>query len=146
MTQQGDVKLYQTTDNGEINVENGTVEMSSGLETAAYLSLFGGNEEDDGREGNPLSWWGNLGEDSENQYRSRTQHLLRSIPAVPANLRRIEDAAKGDLEWFISSKAASSVTVTATMPGLNKVTLTVDIDAVGDPASFEFTENWKEAT
>ena len=50
MTQQGDVLLFQTVDDGEINIENGVVEMSGGLETAAYLSLYGGNEDDDGRE------------------------------------------------------------------------------------------------
>jgi phage gp46-like protein len=142
MTQQGDVALRHTPDGGEINVENGTVEMSGGLETAAYLSLFGGNEDDDGRDKSPLAWWGNVGEEVDKQHRSRTQYLLRSIPAIPANLRRIEDAAKSDLDWFISSKAASSVTVVATMPALNTVKLTVRIYAEGDPARFDFTENW----
>jgi len=60
MSQQGDVKLFQTTDDGDIYVVNGIVEMSGGLETSAYLSLFGGNEDDDGSDGSPFSWWANL--------------------------------------------------------------------------------------
>ena len=47
--QQGDVLLFQTIDDGNVEVINGIITMSGGLDTAAYLSLFGGNEEDDGR-------------------------------------------------------------------------------------------------
>ena len=143
MAQQGDVLLYQTNDDGDINVDGGIVAMSGGLETAAYLSLFGGNEQDDGRKDNPLQWWGNLGEEPERQYRSETQYLLRSVPAIPANLRRIEEAAVRDLGWFVSSGAATSVSAAANMPGLNKVRLVVTIEANGQPAVIEFIENWK---
>jgi phage gp46-like protein len=142
--QQGDVLLFQTDDDGEINVENGVVEMSGGLETAAYLSLFGGNEDDDGRDNNALTWWGNLDEvDPVRQYRSETQHLLQSIPATSGNLRRIEDAASRDLAWFTEQNVASSVTVEVSIPGINRVKITVNIEAVGEESSFEFVENWK---
>ena len=101
--QQGDVKLFQTDNEGDITVRDGVVEMGGGLETAAYLSLFGGNEDDDGLADNPKTWWGNLDEiDPAKQYRSETQNLLRGIPATSGNLRRIEDAASRDLAWFIS--------------------------------------------
>lgn len=144
--QQGDVKLFQTDDDGDITVENGLVEMSGGLETAAYISLFGGNEDDDGRGDNPLTWWGNLDEiDPVRQYRSETQHLLQAIPATTGNLRRIEDAAARDLAWFLAQGIASAVTVAATIPGVNRIKLTVDIEALGEESSFEFVENWKAA-
>lgn len=140
----GDVLLYQTNDNGDIIVEGGVVALSGGLETAAYLSLFGGNEQDDGRADNPLQYWGNLNEtEAEKQYRSETQYLLRSIPAIPANLRRLEDAAERDLAWLISVKAATSVSVSASMPGRNQVRLAVTINAEGDPTNLEYVENWK---
>jgi hypothetical protein len=48
MSQEGDVHLFQTVNDGDICVVGGLVEMSSGLDTAAYISLFGGNEQDDG--------------------------------------------------------------------------------------------------
>lgn len=142
--QQGDVKLFQTDDEGDITVRDGVVEMGGGLETAAYLSLFGGNEDDDGLTDNPKTWWGNLGEiDPVRQYRSETQNLLRGIPATSGNLRRIEDAASRDLAWFISERVASSISVSASIPGVNRVKITVDIEADGIESRFEFVENWK---
>ena len=142
--QQGDVSLQQTNDDGEITVVNGVVTMSGGLETAAYLSLFGGNEDDDGSRGNRKTWWGNLLEiTSEKKYVSETQHLLQSIPATSSNLRKIEDAAKKDLNWFLSSNIASSVVVFASIPGANRVSLSVTINALGEETEFNFTENWK---
>ena len=142
--QQGDVLLYHTGDGGEITVSAGLVEMTGGFETAAYLSLFGGNEDDDGRQGNPETWWGNLDEvDPDLKYVSETQNLLRSLPATTSNLRRIEEAAKRDLQWLLSKRAASSVTVSASMPGLNRITLTITIRADGEESQFEFTENWR---
>lgn len=137
--QEGDVKLFQTDDDGNITVENGLVEMSGGLETAAYLSLFGGNEDDDGRDNNPANWWANLDEvDPTREYHSETQNLLQALPATTGNLRRIEDAAGRDLAWFVDSGVASSVGVSASIPGINRIKLTIDIEAV----SFEFVENW----
>lgn len=142
--QEGDVKLFQTDDDGDITVENGLVEMSGGLETAAYLSLFGGNEDDDGRADNPANWWGNIDEvDPAREYHSETQNLLQALPATTGNLRRIEDAAGRDLAWFVDSGVASSVSVSASMPGVNRIKLTIDIEAVGQESSFEFVENWK---
>lgn len=136
-----DVKLYQTTDDGDISVSGGIVELSGGLETAAYLSLFGGNEDDDGRPDNPRTWWGNLDEiDPARRYRSETQHLLKSIPATSGNLRRIEDAAKKDLAWLLSSKAAVSLSVAASIPGKNKIKIVVN---TGGDETLEYIENWK---
>jgi len=147
MEQQGDILITQITDGGNINIADGLVEMSPGLETAAYLSLFGGNEDDDGRKGSPLTWWGNLDEpDADRRYVSETQNLLQSVPLTSSNLRRIEEAAKRDLAWFVSAGVASKVAVVATAPGLNRVDLSVTIEAFGEESRFEFSENWKTAT
>ena len=144
--QQGDVSLFQTTDDGEITVVNGIVSMSSGLETAAYLSLFGGNEDDDGRATNPLNWWGNIGENQPSMhYHSETQFLLTGLPATTGNLRRIEDAVNRDLAWFLTQKVASSITVVVTIPEVNRVKIVVSIEANGLESNFEFVENWKAA-
>lgn len=139
-TQQGDVLLYQTDNDGDIIVEGGLVLMASGLETSAYLSLFGGQEQDDGRDENSQNWWGNIGEEPDKQYRSETQYLLRSLPAVPANLRALEDAAGRDLAWMVSTGAATSVVVEASMPALNRVTIVV---AINGDTTLEFVENWR---
>jgi len=142
--QEGDVRLRHTIDGGEISVSAGITEMTGGFETSVYLSLFGGNEEDDGRPDNPKTWWGNLGvTDPAERYVSRLQNLLRALPAIPANLRRLEDAAKADLQWLLDTGAASTVEVSASMPGLNRVDITVGIYAEGEESEFTYSENWK---
>lgn len=141
MTQQGDVDLFQTNDGGNILVENGLVQMSGGLATAAYLSLFGGNEEDDGLDGNVFTYWANrLETDPIRMYRSETQFLLRSLPATSANLLAVEAAAQRDLAWFVTVRAAREIRVVASIPALNRLRILIDID--GD-TTLEFTENWE---
>lgn len=137
--QQGDVYLFHTPDGGEIDVEQGVTEMRGSLETSAYLSLFGGNYDDPGEADTTRTWWGNIGEPPANQYRSRFAYLLGSIPAIPANLRRLEDAARRDLAWLISSGAATDIDVSITMPALNRIRVIIDIDG---NQTLEFVEVW----
>ena len=142
-TQQGDVLLFQTLNDGDISVTGGIVQMSGGLETAAFISLFGGNDADDGRPNNEFTYWGNRDEvDSNFKYVSETQNLLASIPATSSNLRRVEEAALRDLQWFIDVGAASSVDVEASIPSINRVKLVINIEAEGEESQFEFSENW----
>ena len=148
--QQGDVLLQQTEDGGEITFAQGLVEMIGGLETSVYLSLFGGNEDDDGRVGNPQTWWGNIQEtDPDFRYISETQYLTKALPPSSANLRRIEDAATRDLQWLINKRVASSIIVASsvvvrvTIPRLNIMQIQVTIEANGIESNFEFVENWK---
>ncbi len=142
--QEGDVLLYQTNDNGEINLNDGQIEMNGGLETAVYNSIFGGNEDDDGSKENLLEWWGNkLETDPVRKIRSETQNLLRSIPATSSNLIRIEDAVKRDLNWFIMEKVASTVEAVASIPAANRVAISVTINASGEELEFKYLENWK---
>ena len=146
LPQHGDVLLRQTNDDGDIAIVNGVVEMTGGFETSVYLSLFGGNVDDDGRRDNPNGWWGNLLEtDSKFRYVSRTQNLLGSLPLNSANVIRIKRAAEADLEWFTREDVASSVEVAVSLPGLNRVNISGSIFAEGEEFRFSFTENWKAA-
>lgn len=142
-----DVFLFQANNHGNITVENGVIEMSSGLDTSTYLSLFGGNEDCSGRDTCPFSWWGNFSEnDKAKKYISETQFLLKTLPAITANLQRIEDAVSRDLNWFLENKIASSVVVVVTIPALNTIKINVTIEAEGVESTFEFVENWKATT
>ena len=144
MSQQGDVLLYQTNDGGEINVVNGLIEMSGGLETAVYVSLFGGNEYDDGRDKNPFTFWGNLDEiDPALKYISETQFLLKELPATTGNLNRLEQAAKRDTKWLLDKKVASFINITVTIPAINSIKISIEIEAQGLLFNFDFVENWK---
>lgn len=147
MAQQGDINLFQTDDNGEITVTGGIVDMTGGFETAAYLSLFGGNEDDNGSQDNALTWWANLNEvDPVSKYVSETQNLLQALAATSSNLLRVEEAAKRDLQWFLDKNIASSVEVEATIPGINRLQIVVTIEAVGEESQFTFVENWRAMT
>ena len=128
-----DVLLFQTIDNGEIELTDGVVGMTSSFRTAVYLSLFGGSD-----------WWGNVDETTPaRQYNATTQTLLEALPPASRNLLRIEEAAKADLAWFISEGAASSVEASASIPAVNQVKLVISIRADGQESDFEFIENWK---
>lgn len=142
--QQGDVRLFHTLDDGDIVIEDGVIEMKGGLGTAVYLSLFGGNEDDNGRPDNPATWWGNRIElDLSKRYISELQHLTQTLPLITGNLRRIEDAAIRDLQWFLTERIASVIEVVASIPDVNQVDITVNIRAEGREFTFQFTENWK---
>lgn len=135
MQQQGDVLLFQTDDDGDIFVSGGLVTMTGGLETAVYLSLFGGNE--DGSQ-----WWGNVTEtELSKKYISETQNLLLLLPITSANLLRIEDAVKRDLAWIPEGGFAKSIVVSSRIMELNTISLAITVDGV----SYEYRLPWGTA-
>jgi phage gp46-like protein len=139
-----DVRMYHTADGGEISCVNGVLELADGLFNAAYLSLFGGNEQDSGLQADDRAqWWGNFTEtEPARRYRSETQYLLRALPAIPANMRRVEEAAGRDLGWFLDSGLATLVSPLATIPALNTIKLTLNIESEGNAFEFEFLQHW----
>jgi phage gp46-like protein len=138
-----DVRLYQSDDDGEIDFVAGQLTMADGLETSAYLSLFGGNERDSGlTDGEALQWWANFEEPvAERRQRSQLQALLQQIPATPANLRRVEDAALADLAWMGDALDAT-VAVEASMPALDTVSIHVSITIGNTTYEFDFASTW----
>lgn len=130
-----DVKLFQTPDDGDINIENGVVELTRTKETAVYLSLFGGNPEDDGSEGNRQQWWGNDSVvDPDATMTSRTQNLLNGIPATSGNLKRIVDAVRADLEWLGDEVQE----VSAQLTGVKRIRIVIDLFS----ETLIFNEDW----
>jgi phage gp46-like protein len=134
----GNVRLYHTVDGGELGVVNQQIEMNGGLETAAYLSLFGGNE-------SGAEWWGNdfvTGNTSDRQV-SETQRLIYEIPATSANIRRLEDAVRRDLNWMITDGVAKSVEANVRITGVGRVEIVVVILSHDAEYKATFSENWK---
>lgn len=142
-----DVLLYNTTDGGEISYVNGLAVMDDGLYAAAYLSLFGGMEQDSGLAATESKqWWGNLGETQpERRYRSETQYLLNTLPAIPANLKRLDDAAGRDLGWMVDTSLANAISVLTTMPGLNRVRIETNIEIADQRYELVFDQRWGQA-
>ncbi len=133
-----DVLHFQTLDDGEVSIEGGIVQLTNGLETAVYLSLFGGNEADDGLPDNPHGWWGNEGEDEAKRMVSRLQNLMDSLPASAANLKRLNDAARADLAWL---GAEYELDVVSSIPALNRVEMAVSVNG----QTLTFNEEWTRA-
>lgn len=126
---QGDVLLYDTVDGGEISFSDDNLIMDdTGFETAIYLSLFGGNELDDGSESTlKYEWWGNkLEDDPKYKLTSQTQNIIHGYPATPNNLNKVKEAVKQDLAWMISEGIIDNLTITATIPNKNRLNLTVE--------------------
>ena len=120
----GDILLYSTIDGGEINITNDFFEMTGGFDTAIYLTLFGGNENHDGTESTKkFQYWGNLLDQNnpDNQLVSRTQNIIRGLPATPANLLKLEEAVKLDMKWFLNNKIIDTLNVTTSIPSKNRV-------------------------
>lgn len=142
-----DVRLYQTDDGGEVDFVAGEPTITDGLETAVYLSLFGGNAEDSGLQADERKqWWGNLVEpEAAFRYRSETQHLIEALPATTGNMRRIEDAALRDVAWLVTSGVAQSAKCAVGIPALNQVHLYLEFLINGQVVPVEFTKAWKSA-
>jgi phage gp46-like protein len=139
-----DVAIRSAPDGSEIECIAGQLTMDDGVESAVFLSLFGGNEDDSGDQGDDVkSWWGNVGESlPERQYRSETQSLLRSIPATSSNLLRIENAITNDLKWMTDTKLATLVNAEASIPALNAVKMTITIVIQQVEFVIEFSKKW----
>lgn len=137
-----DVLFYCTPDGGEIVMENGQFVLCDGKYAAVYLSLFGGNDDDSGLEGDDRKqWWGNMDEtDPAKTYRSETQYATKAAPLISANLGTFEDAAERDLAWM-KEDIADDILIEASMPELDKIDLDVEatIDAERVPFDFSVT-------
>jgi len=134
-----DVLFYATPDGGEIVMENGQFVLSDGKYAAVYLSLFGGNDDDSGLDGDALAqWWGSMDEtESSRRYRSETQYALKSAPLLSARLQGYQDAAERDLDW-LTEDIADEVAVFASMPAIDRISLDVDIVIDGERVPFDF--------
>jgi len=149
-----DVRLYHTNDGGDVDLTpDGTyVELilDTGLETAAYLSMFGGNERDPGTvfddtdpdHGHNSQWWGNLNESTTVAMRSETANLLRSLPATSSNLIKVEQAAARDLDWFLVEKVAREIEVIATMTSVNSLSIQVRFEIDKQEFVYAFASIW----
>ena len=149
-----DVRLFHTSDGADIafseDVDATEILLGNGLETAAYLSLFGGNERhpgltyDSGANEQPhsLQWWGNHGEPEARKQSSETQYLIRSLPPSSGNLVRLEDAVLNDLQWFEDEKIVSELQATATLVTATRVSISVQLIVDTEAFDFSFETEW----
>lgn len=141
--QNGDVKLIITKEGFDIDLKNNFIEMTSGFESAIFLSIFGGNEEDDYSEATKeKQFWGNRLDG--NQYRSRTLKFINGSYANAQNLQLLEKNILLDLNWFIEENIADTLEVDCSIPNFNE--LKIDIRLLRDSkllANSNYKLNWK---
>lgn len=147
MSFEGDVLLKSTVDGGDLEIENYFIKLTGGFGTASYLSLFGGNKEDNGTESTKnKSWWGNQLDENEPDKKliSRTQNFMLSNPATPGNLNKIIENAKQDLSWFKDQGICDTIEISGSIPEPDRLELAIrmlkDSELLAD---FKFIENWK---
>lgn len=117
-----DVLLFQTDNDGDIAATSAGVELTDGLQTAVYLSMFGGNED-------AQPWWGDLSEnDPANTYPARTAKAINAAIVTPSRMLPIKDAVLSDLSWVVAGGYAQAVDVDVTIPSVNAVKISVNID------------------
>jgi len=126
---EGDLLLAETLDGGDVQIENGLFVSDKQFSTAVYLSLFGGNESDNGKGNNNNQFWGNILRDTkENEkLRSRFHHIITGLPMSVKNIKEAESAAAMDLQWFIDDKIADVVKVYGRSTGKNRFNIKVEI-------------------
>jgi phage gp46-like protein len=142
----GDVLLLSTIDGGDLSIMDGLVELTGGFETAVYLSLFGGNQDDNGTDATKQTqFWGNLTEEDtpDQKMTSRTQNLLVGLPATPRNLNLVDQAIQLDLDWLKTNNIADEININLTIPSKNRININIEIKKNQNLlASLEFEKNW----
>jgi len=143
---EGDLLLVDTPDGGDIIITDGLITSDRAIATAVYLSLFGGNQDDNGKTKNKRTWWGNtLRGVSENQKLvSRFQAIIFGMPMTTKNILDAEEAAKLDLNWMIAEKLCDEITADGRAVSNNRFKLTIQIKSKGKTIySGEFSIPWK---
>jgi phage gp46-like protein len=144
-----DVLLEHKPDGGDIRMPAGEgITMTEGLETAVYLSHFGGNAEDNGTDATAhLQWWGNRGEtDERRQLRGGLQAALQSLPVTSGNLLRLGDIAADDLQWLVDEGLAESVRSSVTLVGPKRIELVDHITVSGRTYQIRNFATWGSAS
>ena len=126
--------MHDTPDGGDILIKEGFIISDKTFGTAVYLSLFGGNKEDNGRVRNRKTWWGNTlrGVSENRRLVSRLQAIIFGLPMTTKNILDAEEAARLDLGWIITEKIAGEITVSGRAVSRNRFSLAVQINANGD--------------
>ena len=132
-TQQGDVLLFQTLDGGDISIDDGIVEMTGGLETAVYLSLF-----------SPEDWFCNEFADTPDQkITSRTDAFINNKTQSSKNYQLLEQAVKADLKWLLKNKIADEIKVSVYSNGLNRVMIEIVIEQNSNSININIPVDWE---
>jgi len=116
---------------GDLQLLGNDLAIVYGQENQIYLALFGGNVEQNTpatntRAAQRFDWWGNsllMPNDSQRQFNSSTERVLKTTSLNSAGRIKIENAVKDDLKYL--TELGAKVTVTVSLPGINTVKIEI---------------------
>ena len=130
--QDGDVLLFQTLNAGNISITDGIVQMTQGLETAVYLSLF-----------SPADWFCNeAAETPEERLSSETEAIINNKPQSSKNYQLLVQAIEADLKWLIDNGNANSIEASVSSDGLNRVIIGITIEQDSSSTNISVPVEW----
>jgi phage gp46-like protein len=115
---EGDIKLYQTSDGGEINITFGEPEMEGGLFTSVFISLF---------ESDATDVWINEYLQEDEKVEGRFYSFIKGVPKTISNIQKASEFAKMDLAWMIKNKTADEINVDIQSKDIKSITLNIEI-------------------
>jgi phage gp46-like protein len=126
---EGDLLLISTPEGGDLVIEDKLFVCDHQFSTSVYLSLFGGNYDDDGKVKNNKTWWGNLlgNTDKNEKIVSRIQNIIIGLPLSVKNIRLAEQAALIDLKWFKDINIADEIKAEIIIIEKNTINLKIEI-------------------
>jgi phage gp46-like protein len=142
---EGDILLIETPDGGDFVMQDGVIVADNNYSTAIYLSLFGGNKDDNGVVKTNKTWWGNTlkGTAKNEKLISRFQNIIRSRPLTVKNIKDAETAAVLDLSWMVDEGLADKVEAIGSTEGKNRLFVEIHlIKSGGSIFNYNFETIW----
>jgi phage gp46-like protein len=142
---EGDIMLIETPDGGDFIMQDGLIMADNNYSTAIYLSIFGGNKDDNGVIKTNKTWWGNTLRNMKKNEKlvSRFQNVILSMPLTVKNIKNAEAAAVLDLAWMIEDGLADNVEAIGTAKGEKRFHLDIHLSKSGTSIfNYSFDTIW----
>lgn len=142
-----DLSLYETSDGGDLLVNNSDIARVETLIHQTYIALFGGNVEASTR-GNELpsekrfDWWANsliFPEEKEKQFNSETERVLNNTVLNSAGRLKIQESVKNDLNYL---QDVASIEVQVQIVNQNRVNILIQLRPLRNTESKSFQFLW----
>lgn len=134
MTFTGDILIREKDGDFDIEYENGQPLMTDGFETCVLLAIYGARN----------TWQNSLARTPEEKYISTFPDVIARATVSEATKKDGTVALENALAFLVSSKAASSVTVTGTILSVYAIGWSIEITAPNGKTPFLI--NWEKGS
>ena len=141
-----DIQLIETGDGGDFVLKGNDLVVIDGFQNMPYLGMFGGNIEQNTKKFNEseerFDWWANdlfMQNDSEIQFNSYVERLLKDIVLNSSSRIKIQTAVKSDLLFM---NKFSTVDVSVSITSASRIEIEIKIIKLNSLESQEFSYIW----